>query len=566
MKSLLLTTSIVPIALTPIAVISCSSETETAVSRSATLQKNRAEAAPAGSTTAPSEYTAAPEYTGAQDIITDANQSNLRDFEEAMIEADPNVWQSKYVVPKYDDMLIRQWYANAAKDGWQSIDDYMEYQHYVYERGIKKTKNANTFGAQPSGNEASWLAFHYGPGGTLSEPGAFQWGATADWTANVSGCAPMWKGAEKETFNHIDNNLKWYHYEGADMNQFLFDENNKENAVNRLIFMNRLQRVSPSGLMNEEGMDVAPAEGIKRDEHKITRGKYVMLDGVLTDVNNLPFGNYKMYYVSDNGASDDGDGWIRDDHGWKVVVTDRNLDKMFTQVINPTSQDTVDTHPEVATTSVAVSSISLFEGNVSHVDAPSVVNYPSDYNVNKEFDIEHRFSAASADKLDKTDIKLSTGKYTITQAENSFSELATNPNIHLPYRDTRGQSLEYRGNASAMREWPDRFGRKGKYYGSYGENGVHLSAWAWVEDGHGGHKIWKSAERLRHLLDVWADPTDQRSVAQINNLQNRTGLTREQLVPCKGHGDYRFFGNFQRIYPVGSWYKNSEFFELERGV
>lgn len=484
---------------------------------------------------------------GSNPVIKESSANNLRNFEESIKPKSVGVWQPDYKVRSFDNMLVRQWYQNAVNDGWQSIDDYQMYQQYVYEVGGKATKASNMFGVIPSNSNCSWIGFYYGPGNDLpfSTKQAYNFGG--DWKANVSEMSPVWSGASKETWNHIDNEKKWYHYEGGDALQFLFDEDNKENAVKRLINMKRLKKVDLSQVMNE------------KDAGNHIRN-YIMLDGQLYPSNNLPFGNYNMYYVNHTGDLTDDDAFVRDDNGWKVVVSDRDLDKMLSGVTNPTSQATITAHSEIKTTAVS-SALTLYSG--AERQEAKIIDYPADYNENAAFNMAHKYSA----DLNKTDVRYFIGRYSITEAADTFEKLMDNPLVHMPYKDVRGEGDEFTDtNQQKTDTMPNRFGRTGKYHDIYGNDELHHYAWAWVEDGNGGHKIWKSAKRIRHVLDLWADGTDQRIASQLSKLAAQTGLTKEQLKSCKGHGDYRFYGSFERIYPVKEWFTQSEYVTSDMGV
>ena len=501
---------------------------------------------------------------GRAPLINSENPTNLRGIEESIKpKKDANVWTEKYTRRTFNDSLIKQWYENAVKNGWTSIEKYQMYQQYVLESGASSTRSSNIFGIPPSNANTSWLAYHFGPGVELAGSRK-PYGFIGDWNANMSEVSPTWSGAENEKWNDIDNSLAWYHYEGAGSKQFLFNENNKENAVKRLESMQRLQRVSPNGISTET------------DSNNTVRN-YVMLDGVLTDVNNLPFGNYKMYYVNDMGDLKNEDGFIRDDHGWKVVVTDRNLETMLTGVINPTCDATIAAHPEVTDT-VLGSKLPLYDG--ARRAEVTKTAYAADYTVNSDFDLNHKFSK----ELEKTDISYYIGRYTITQKAESFTALTNNPLIHLPFKDVRGSDARMVvGGQQKTSTMPDRFGRMSKYHDIYGEDELHLSSWAWVENGQGGYKIWPSAKRLRYALDHWNRPSatvDATTIAHQTSLATKWNTAHQAEITAgtavartyedyrndEGEGYYRFFGCWRRIYPVKEWFTKSEFVMKERGI
>ena len=524
-----------------IAVVSCGNSSSVAMNHNEG-SRNMAAAVAATNNIA----TAPVGLDGRGDVIDESNQNDLRAV-ESRLKPKTTGWVENYTPREFKNMLPEQWYANALRDGWTSVEDYVNYMIYVYEKGALATKSSNTFGDFVGDANSSWLGFYYGPGNDLPFWGKAPYNFNGDWKANISEMSPVWRGASKEKYNNIDNSLSWFHYEGGDPKQFLFDEKNIDNGIKRLEHMKRLRRVDLNALMDES---------VGEGENKIYRN-YVMLDGKLTNLDDLPIGVYNLYYVC-HDSTDDPHSFVRDDHGWPVVVTDRDKKKMLTQVINPTSSDTLTRNPQIASRDVNHTH-PLYAG--AQRAAAKTVDYPSDYTSVAEFTVDKQ------SKIYNTDEAHYIGRYTITQSADSFEGLLDNPLVHLPYRDCRGDQAEFTTpDTQKSTNIPDRFGRVGKYYPLYGADQLHHMAWAWVEDGHGGHKIWKSMLRLRHVLDLFGDGTHPSVERQLQNLSRTEGVSVDELRPCKGHGEYRFWGNYQRIYLRGEWFRNSEYWKAEEGL
>ena len=538
-----ITTALAPLAAT----ISCGSAKQITQTNSTISNAFQAAAATAAPATNLDEFNG-----GTQNLIKEKYSTNLRFIEESIKPKKTKEWSPNYRMKNYDNILPKQWYQNALRDGWQSIDSYQLYQQFVYEKGKLATKSSATFGAFPTPGNSSWLGVYYNPGGDLNG-GRGPYDFVGSWSANRSELSPIWKGAEKESWNNIDDSLTWYHYEGGDTQMFLWDQNNMENAIKRLEYMKRLKRVDLNAVMDETGED---ANG------NVVSRNYVMLDGELVPVDDLPVGVYNLYYVRHTGLEDDQDDLVRDDNGWPVVVTDRDKDKMLNGIINPTCTASTTTYPDISSVTInrpSTVTTPLYSG--VDREAATVIDYPADYVVNKPYDIDHQ--RASTTNLDN---RYYTGRYRIAQKADSFDHLMDKKLVHMPFKDSRSDLERLTvGGEQKSSEVPNRFGRLGKYGDVYTENQLHHYAWAWVEDGQGGYKIWKSAARLRYFLDKWGDGTDPATKNHVDSLPATTHLPMTSIQPSSGHGHYKFWGSFQRIFPVKEWFVGSEFEVSDRG-
>ncbi len=209
------------------------------------------------------------------------------------------------------------------------------------------------------------------------------------------------------------------------------------------------------------------------DKSKTKRNKY-MVDGKLVDKLD-PFKHH--FYVTINGSD-----FVRDTNGWKVMVTNSDLKSAFTKILNPVVTDTT-------------------------------------YNKNHDF-LADRLLDASGDKKD-IDEAYWDGKYSITHHADSFSALVKDKTFFFPREYINNQQGSYINS----------YGRKVNDADHYWEGGGFN--WAYVEDGLGGHKIYKDIP-----ISNDKDKTDQ-------------------------YG--RVYGNWHHLFPSQKWFQSKTAIWKDKG-
>lgn len=420
----------------------------------------------------------------------------------------------------------------ARKYGWTDINLWRMYTQYAREKQSPDVHS--TFGAFSTPPGDGWLAWHHAQGGTLST-------SYSDGTG--SSIRPSWDLAHLEAANNINNNLQWFLYDrGGSI--FAFNEHNIENAWKRLVHMERIVRTSISEIRIEEG------KNSKEEDAESVMRNYVMVNGRLRKVADLN-ANENYYYVRDNATED----WVRDSNGWKVVITDENVYNSLTSVINPENYSVyagvtgeADPRPfkDLNYKKYTVSTQATF---ATAIDSKrhKILNYPLDYTVNAEFALVKDNIVTTSGFLsdgtktisfkDAVDKNLWSGLYSIVLAKDSFVELVQDQNTILP------QEMFPTGD-----KFVTRYGAAGPWTYSHPWNGGGYN-FLWIEDGKGGHKVWKDIENLR-IKGYENEGGRQRPVGSATYPSNAGVEIRN---------NWKIYGNHQYIWPGTE--KGREWFE-----
>ena len=515
----------------PIAtVVSCGTTTSANAVDAKQDTTNRAAAATSSATAS----TGFNQYQPKDFDIDKKDATDFRAIETYQGEVDMSVWRAAPVLKTYDDVNIQQWIKNAKIEGWRSVEDYQKYLQYVIETNGPSGYDKFAGNSVP---DVSWLSWNYAPGQKLNQ------------TYNVEDIKPSWINAENESWNDIDNTIAWYQYDTGG-EQFAFDANNIDNAWKRLVNMERLIPTTANSIRREasEGLGADGTTAISGTNPAVTRNKY-MVDGELLDA--LPSGFHKYYYVTN-----DRNEFVRDDNGWKVIVTDRDKEKSLSTIINPA--DSANTgapdadgdypnarydiyHPKpgkrhfwVENEKNKYQEFDMEQGFTDEVNkdetiAIKAVSYGS-YNKNPDFKLEDKFHAFNGvngiPKLINDPSTHWSGKYTITLKKDNFTNLVKYPYSWFP--------MELQNNATNY----DRFGQIAKQTYTHPWAGTE-NTWQWVEDGHGGHKVYKSLDKLRKMIPDWRAKNYEKLVAAGDTDPAST---------------FKIFANWHHVFPVREWF------------
>ncbi|TCG10410.1 hypothetical protein, partial [Mycoplasma marinum] len=352
---------------------------------------------------------------------------------------------SDYLIQRFKNYDIKINYNFASKNGWTE-ETYLKYLKVKYEL-FGQSKN-NKFGLVAKTSQ-DWIAWHRGEGAAEFVDG------------HDSPVKPSWKGSETIKSNGIDNTLKWFAYDQGISTFFAFDEKNLGNAWKRLEFM---KRIIPTNI---------PEIKAETDSHKTTKTKF-MVDGKLVDANKLdPFKHY--FFITSNGTD-----FVRDTNGWKIIVSDDDYEKAFTNILNPIIKDS---------------------------SYPQNIDFP-----------KSRLLNANNTKKDMDEAYWD-GKYTITHSASSFSNLTKDPRFFFP--------REYSSNSQGA--YTNQFGRIIHDAAHYWEGGGF--SWAFVEDGKGGHKIYKKINISDDKKDLFG----------------------------------RFYGNWHHLFPKQDWFEKNKAIWKDKG-
>lgn len=432
-------------------------------------------------------------------------------------------WTPTYKPVDYSKIFDQELeYYHARDYGWHSIESFENYLRARLE--IAGSDAERTFA---SFQEHEWLAWHHAAGGTLSA--SYIDGVT-------SPVRPTWEQAElhQPIGSEINNSIPWYLYDrGAKI--FAFDNNNLENAFKRMKWLNRVVPTSFSEIGNES------------DINKVSRN-YYMVNGQL--VNKLdPEQDY--FYVKDNESD-----FIRDQNGWKVIISpdllqdkpgESKWEQLFDMVINPHAKGvavgksskivgTVDAGFDVKT---PVEKQAFLESKrASHkidINAFKEIDYPSDYKANVEYafaGINSSSPATDGSKISASDRNWS-GLYRLARKSSSFAQMAKDPNTYLPQEIMENSNLIIDPYAN----------QQARSYTHPWNGGGYNNLW--VEDGKGGHKVWKNLHRLEKRA---ADGT-----------VTYYGLSLESKA-MQADNSIMFYGNFMHVFPGNNeghtWYKD----------
>lgn len=445
-----------------------------------------------------------------------------------------NGWTPTYIPTDWEhETDIEISYFRAREDGWRSMSDYEKYlrAHYELTGGEVET----TFGEYVT---HPWIAWHHNSGGQL-------WGSYND--GDQSNVRPTWQGVENEKENNINNTIPWYLYDrGGKI--FAFDNNNLQNAFKRLEYMKRIEKTSMSQIFFEEGKD--------KNGNKISRNKY-LINGQFQEMN--PMKTY--YYVKDSEID-----YVRDANGWKVLLCPEDIagsseqekyENMFKLVLNPHPQGTTATKAgdvtvvaganekyRIATTDVAGYATetdpiqkqkildNARQSNIILKEEFSETVYPSDYNVNADYalaGVNELSPAQNGKELHDASITWS-GLYKLARKSANFTDMVNDPNTLMPQE-------WYTWNNSC-----DQYGRKSTrmFIGDVGSGGYNS---IWVENGHGGQKVWKNIRTL-------TDGVDPKRPIGNNGHPGYLGKGFEDVVRHESsNGEVKFYANFQHVFP-----------------
>ena len=506
-RKLFATLTTLSLVATPVAVISCGHEKEVTTRVNTTNIARPTEAA------APAEGSVRAPYQPTESMINPKKGLDFRGLELYQGAVDMSVWRSAPIMKHFEDAYVEQWWQNARVEGWRSIEDYQMYLQYMIE-----TNGPTGFDkfAKNSTPDENWLAWHFAPGGGLD---------TTYTAGDGSTIRPTWVGASAEPWNDIDNTIAWYQYDtGGD--QFVFDANNIDNAWKRLTFMERLIPTTANSIRREASTVGADGGEITDANPAVTRNKY-MIDGELLD--ELPRGFHHYYYVTNDRSE-----FIRDDNGWKVIVTDRNREKALSTIINPADKLNTGEYNAQYGSYQGGKLSNIYNRDPRHEargDVKKMIDIKSidygTYNKNPDHDIADLYTSNGNAKNNSDPKTFWTGKYSIALKKDSFEQLVSFPYSWFPQ--------EHRSQGGANY---DRFGQRASQTWTHPWNGGGY-AFQWVEDGHGGRKIYKSLKTMRDVLTQW----------RANNASVRARNGDDS--PAE---EFRFWGNWHHVFPVKQWY------------
>lgn len=446
---------------------------------------------------------------------------DFREIEDLTTESSENdgQWSPHYRKIDWASIIdAKAEWAYARINGWTDIERWRLYTWFAREK--QSPDIHSTFGAFSTPPGDGWFAWHHARGGELST--SYSDGAG-------SAIVPMWDRAHLEEYNNINNDIKWYLYDrGGSI--FGFDQNNILNAWQRLIHLERIVKTSISEIRAEEGFDSR-----EEDANPVQRN-HVMVNGKFIPVANLSaFENY--YYVRDNSADD----WVRDSHGWRVVVTDENPYAALTKVINPEKQGV---YSGVTGQRDARPFSNLDYSKFKYEDANNyakfidknrheVIEYPNGYSINFPHALENNIvSLTGLDNqgnecikmADATDKDLWSGLYQVVMEKDSFVQIVEDQNTLLPQE-------------MWTTDYVTRYGAKGPWTYSHPWNGGGYN-FLWIEDGKGGHKVWKDLYNLR-LKGYENEGGKQRP-------SGNAGYPANAGVPIRTN--WKIYGNYQYIW------------------
>lgn len=223
-------------------------------------------------------------------------------------------WMSTFTPDASADM-VDAYYNNAKIEGWRSADSWGAYMKYKYTFGLKNPNSTKFAGV--SEEAPNWQ----GMGSDRTRP------QSAD-PVEQSLYTNYWLGAYKEIYNKdafdanaYDQNgdiaatgqLKrpWFGFNGAWKN-FIFSEDHKEDAWQRLVFMKVLVPTKLASITGE-------ASGATTRNGAFVDGKFM----TIPELSALP-ADTNFYFIDKDMTGKD-DNFVRDDWGWRAVVTDREF-------------------------------------------------------------------------------------------------------------------------------------------------------------------------------------------------------------------------------------------------
>lgn len=466
------------------------------------------------------------------DIFTDPVK--FSELNNARVKsASEDEWTPVYNFTDWSKLIdIEVSFYRAREDGWRSMEDYERYLRAHYETNNGEVER--TFGEYITHD---WIAWHHSAGGAL-------WESYND--GDLSNVRPTWQEVELQPENKIDNTIPWYLYDRGNK-IFAFDDNNLENAFKRLKYMKRLESTNAESIRNESGKD--------KNNTNVTRNKY-LINGEFRELDP----SVEYFYVKDSEID-----YVRDANGWKVIVAPQlfagatmaeKLSNMYTTVLNPHPQGTTATKAgDVAVSpdqsekyGIATTEVAGYAEETNPIEKQKLLDaarkkdiilkeefkelvYPANYNVNADFALAN-VNDQSPDKNGKSlhDSSITwSGLYKIVRKSANFRNMADDPNTLLP------QEYYFWNHAS------DQYGRKQTriFIGGVGCGGYN---YLWIEDGHGGRKVWKN---LRTLTEV----RKERPVGDPSK-RGYHGKGFEDVVRHESSNhEVKFYGNFKHIFP-----------------
>lgn len=501
-KATLLGASALTIAAPIAAVISCSSDE--VLQQVNTTQNNAANPAPnvADHSTAHQDGSFDP-YLG-QTVALEHGEIYAQKTNAAK---DPNKWYAK-------PTTVRDWsqyngeyaYWYAAENGW-TPKAFQEWQKWVYNTRYQNI--TQKFGYSPWGlfyqtfNRIRWSEYEILNNVYHKD--------------NDNPASSRWSNALKYMDNNIDNTIPWYAFrvDSSGDNFFSFDDHNVINGWRRL---EEIGVLVPENIANVKAE--AADNGTTRT-HYLVNGEFVAKSALKE--------NMHYYKVSETGKWGPNDKeYVRDDNGWicYVALSD-NPDEVagsgsHAKAVKNTTAEEQKAHKLEAEIKAlffydATSQAQITAANRDYSHMPVInptnsayhasrfasysgagksVAYPNGYSINPAYsktdasaDQAH-INYTGADKNGAASSYYWQGKYTLVQAAPTWTDLLNDKLVVFPYEAIRGV-----GFMTGQTKDYSRWGRPNIYYSNY-QSGEHGSwtEWAWVEDGKGGHKIYKSPD------------------------------------------------------------------------
>ena len=506
------------------AVVSCSAETETTKSDYHSQVRaidritsgNPAISNNAGSPTDPDALNP---YLGATIERTTGESYGISGSDSM----DPMKWYAKPVElknwAKYNGKYA-YWYA--AQNGW-TVGAYQEFIKWVYNTRYKGI--THEFGTSP------WNLFYQ----TFIRSKKNDSNFANEYNKNHGNDAhSRWENALNYMDNGIKNDMPWYAFRVDEARDkfFCFNNDNLINAWERLKDIGILQQVKFTAVQSE-------SNGAVQRNHFLVNGKFVAkaaLDPNLT-----------YYRVSQTGSWGAAAGsYVRDDNGWISYVALSKDTKEFagsgshefgqathTAAADTTKANTIKTlegeikklffynatsQGDEPTKNRDYSKIVGSDGVAGHVPVINPTNktyndanptkwndysgkgvevvYPSGYTVNDSFSRTN--AAADEPKVNWHGSQYGVGsnyywqgKYTLVQAAPSWTELLHDKTVTFPYEHVDDINGNFPNMGNTWKE--TRWSRPSTAFSNYwSEEHGSWVMWAWVEDGKGGHKIYKS--------------------------------------------------------------------------
>ena len=448
---------------------------------------------------------------------------------KSLDDIDPMKWQATPIEQKnwskYNGKYA-YWYA--AKNGW-TVGAYQEFIKWVYNTRYKGI--THEFATSP------WNLFYQ----TFIRSKKNVGSPLHEYNKNLSNVAhSRWENALNYMDNNIEDKMPWYAVRVDEVRDkfFSFDNNNLINAWERMKDIGLLQVATFAEVQGEQAKD-----GTARN-HYLVNGKFVAKAALDS--------NLAYYKVSKTGSwGQDGGSYVRDDNGWISYValskdtkgyggsgshafgqathtvaadtTKANTIKQLEGEIknlffyNATTQSTKPTNKRDYTKIVGNDSVAghvpvINPTNKTENDAYATANggadkwenysgkgievvYPSGYTVNHEFSRTNDAQDATRTAPVGMDNSLGSesfwqGKYTLVQAAPTWTDLLHDETVVFPYEHIDDIGGDFPNNGQTWKQ--SKWSRPNATYGGYysGEHGS-WAMWAWVEDGAGGHKVYK---------------------------------------------------------------------------